>query len=62
MSDQIGNNRRLFFSNARSRSNSRELKDLFKSYGKVVSFSASKGRGHVEYSHSHQAKDALDSL
>lgn len=54
--------RRLYVSNARSRSGSRELKDLFSDIGKVVSFVVEDGEGYIEYSHDRDAEEALRKL
>jgi hypothetical protein len=54
--------RRLYVSNARSRSGSRELRDLFSTMGKVVSYYVEDGEGYIEYSQDRDAEDALKKL
>lgn len=54
--------RRLYVSNARSRSGSRELQDLFADVGKVVSVVVEDGEGYIEYAHDRDAEEALRKL
>ena len=54
--------RRLYVENARSRSGSVELEELFDRYGHVNSFEVQKGEGYVEYEKAPDAKRAIQKL
>eukprot|EP01015_Nassula_variabilis_P017446 TRINITY_DN2747_c0_g1_i2.p1 TRINITY_DN2747_c0_g1~~TRINITY_DN2747_c0_g1_i2.p1 ORF type:complete len:197 (-),score=12.85 TRINITY_DN2747_c0_g1_i2:113-676(-) len=53
---------RLFITNAKSRSGSREIEKIFKDLGNVTSIELSGGKGYVEYENSKDAERAIKEL
>eukprot|EP01015_Nassula_variabilis_P031160 TRINITY_DN6996_c0_g1_i1.p2 TRINITY_DN6996_c0_g1~~TRINITY_DN6996_c0_g1_i1.p2 ORF type:complete len:200 (+),score=11.02 TRINITY_DN6996_c0_g1_i1:67-666(+) len=53
---------RLYIQNAKSRSGSREIGDLFKKIGTVSNIDISKGKGYVEYENPRDADKAIKEL
>lgn len=54
--------KRVYVGNARSRSNSRELRDIFADCGRVVSLVLDDGEAYVEFAHDRDAEDAIRKL
>ncbi len=53
---------RLYITNARSRSGSRELDSLFKEIGTTLNIDISNGKGYVEYENPKDAERAITEL
>lgn len=54
--------KRLYVDKLKSRSHSREARDLFEDIGRVVQFNVKNGAGYIEYKEERDAEDAIQKL